>query len=149
MGEEDRWAKLEEIVTRVINKALDERGLKAKTKLAFENGEWTGVTTEQLRAWGVAYPSCDVQKEMKLAAAWIVSNPNLAPKSQLARFMNTWLSRTQDRSAIRSIPTRSEATQKMSCDYCGKPRTGVTSGITHCSAHLRDALDGVNPVKAA
>ena len=35
MGEEDRWVKLEEIVTRVVNRALDERGLKAKTKLAF------------------------------------------------------------------------------------------------------------------
>ena len=147
MGE-DRWVKLEEIVTRVVNKALDERGLKAKTKLAFANGEWTGVTTEQLRAWAGAYPSCDVQMELKKSAAWIVSNPDKAPKSQFARFFNTWLLRQQNASSIRSIPTRSEATQKMSCDYCGKPRTGVTSGITHCSAHLRDALDGL-PVKAA
>jgi hypothetical protein len=61
-----------------------------------------------MQVWTEAYGSCDVQGELKKAAAWIVSNPHLAPKSQFGRFLNTWLARQQNQSSIRSIPTRND-----------------------------------------
>jgi hypothetical protein len=147
---EDRWAKLEEIVRRVIGEELDARGIKAKNKLTFAGGRWLGVTADQLEAWSAAYPSCDVQTELKKAAAWIVSNPAMAPKSQFGRFLNTWLSRQQNVSSIRAIPTRNDQVQEQRkfCAYCDKPRTGVVNMIPHCQAHALDAMDG-KPARAA
>ena len=148
MEQEDRWGKLEEIVKRVVERALDERGLKAKTKVAFANGKWIGITDEQLAAWKEAYGSLDVEAELKKSAAWIVSNPHLAPKSQFARFLNSWLARQQMTSAIRSIPTRSEVVKK-SCAYCERPATGKVNGYDACEAHWRSAMDHEKPAKTA
>ena len=140
MGEEDRWTKLEQILRRVLGEELDARGIKAKTRLGFANGRWTGVTEDQLSAWRDAYGSVDIDLELKKAAAWIASNPNLAPKREYARFMNTWLSRTQDRSSISSIPMRSEPSKKL-CAYCEKVGTGSVGGVWHCDEHTHDAMD--------
>ena len=143
MSDEDRWAKLEQIITRVVENALDSRGLTAKTKLGFANGKWTGVTEHQLSAWKAAYGSVDIQDELNKMAAWIVSNPMAAPKNNFARFANTWLSRCQDRSAIRSIPTRSEVeTKRKHCAYCPNIATGSVGGVWACSSHMSDAMEG-------
>ena len=144
MGDEDRWAKLEQILRRVVEEALDSRGLKAKTKLGFVNGRWTGVTEEQLEAWRAAYGAVDIEAELKRAAAWIVSNPGMAPKNQHGRFLNTWLSRTQNANSLRSIPTRNEAPGpgKKLCGYCERVATAKFGDTWACSEHGRDALDG-------
>jgi hypothetical protein len=148
MGEEERWRKVEEIVRRVVSEELDARGMKSKTKLSFSHGRWIGVTEEQLEAWKHAYPGIDVQTQLKLAAAWIVSNPNLAPKSNYARFMNTWLSRQQHQVSIHAIPSmRSIATK--TCRYCERPASGSVNGYDHCSTHMQDAMDNVRPMKVA
>jgi hypothetical protein len=145
VGDEDRWQKLEQILKRVVDDALDSRGLRAKTKLGFVNGRWTGVTDEQLEAWKAAYGAVDIEAELKRAAAWIVSNPTMAPKNQHGRFLNTWLSRTQNQSSLRSIPTRSEPQQGPGlklCAYCERVATAKVSGVSHCSDHGRDAMEG-------
>ena len=144
MADEDRWQKLEQILRRVVEEALDARGLKAKTKLGFVNGRWTGVTDEQLEAWKAAYGAVDIEAELKKAAAWIVSNPHMAPKNQHGRFLNTWLSRTQNANSLRSIPTRNEppGPGKKLCSYCEAVATAKISGIWACSEHGRDAMDG-------
>ena len=147
MGEEERWRKVREIVreecermAQTILAALEKHG--AKKKLGFENGRWTGVTEEQLAAWRAAYGSVDIDAELRKAAAWIVSNPHYAPKAQLGRFLNTWFSRTQDRSAIRSIPTRSESGPgKKLCSYCDQVATSCPNRIWACDAHIHDAMD--------
>lgn len=148
---EDRWAKLEEIIRRVLKEELATHGFKAKTKLSFEGGKWTGVTTEQIEAWKAAYGSCDVEAELKKMAAWIVSNPHLAPKSLYGRFINSWLARQQNASSIRSIPTRSEQVQeaKKICAYCPKPATGSVGGINCCDGHTHDAMDRKPVLKLA
>ena len=148
MGDEDRWSKLEQIVRRVLDEALDARGFKAKTKLGFVNGRWTGVTEEQLEAWKAAYGAVDIEAELKKAAAWIVSNPHLAPKNQHGRFLNTWLSRTQNQKSLHSIPTRSDPIPgpgRKLCAYCDHVATASVSGTWHCSDHGRDALEGRPP----
>src|SRR5690606_8347538 len=99
---EDRWAKLEEIVRRDVREEL--AGITKKPKLAIVNGRWTGITEDQLSAWKEAFPAVDVDAELKKMAAWIVSNPALAPKSQVGRFVNSWLTKSQNQASLRSIP---------------------------------------------
>lgn len=146
---EDKWERLRQIIREEVGNLLDERELKKKTPIRFENGLWTGITKEQSASWEAAYGSCNIQEELKKAAAWLLSNPNRAPKDK-ARFLNAWFSRQQDRSAIRSIPTRNEQVQdtKKFCAYCQKPTVGSVNGIWHCAAHSYDAMDQ-KPVKAA
>lgn len=148
---EEKWAKLEEIIRRVFKEELASHGFKAKAKLAFESGRWIGVTTDQLEAWKAAYGSCDVEAELKKMAAWIVSNPHLAPKSLYGRFINSWLARQQNASSIRSIPTRSEQVQdqKKYCAYCPKPSIGSVGNIWHCAEHSYDAMDRKPVLKLA
>jgi hypothetical protein len=142
---EDKWERLRQIIREEVGSLLDERELKKKTPIRFENGQWTGITKEQSASWEAAYGSCNIQEELKKAAAWLLSNPNRAPRDK-ARFLNAWFSRQQDRSAIRSIPTRNEVQDtKKFCAYCGRPRVGIVSGIAHCSEHTRDAMDGKEP----
>lgn len=147
MGDEDRWAKVREIVREECERielrilaVLERHG--QKPKLGFINGKWTGVTAEQLEAWVAAYGAVDIEAELKRAAAWIVSNPTVAPRKDYGRFLNSWMSKTQDRSAIRSIPTRSEpGPGKKLCSYCDRVGTGAVGGIWSCDAHFNDAME--------
>src|SRR3990167_2679470 len=143
MGEEDRWKKLEEIVRRVVREEI--AALGKKPKLGFENGRWTGITEEQMNAWKAAYGAVDIESELKKAAAWIVSNPHLAPAKQVSRFLNTWLAHQQNQSSLRSIPggkSLEAGPGKKLCAYCEQVATGMTSGTWHCRAHGLDAMDG-------
>jgi hypothetical protein len=143
VAEEDRWTKLEQIVRRVVREEVAALAKVQKLKLGFENGRWVGVTQEQMEAWKAAYGMVDIEAELKRAAAWIVSNPHLAPKSQLGRFLNTWFAKGQDRASLRSIPTRDERIiPKKCCSYCDADAIGTVSGIHHCRAHITDAMDG-------
>jgi hypothetical protein len=146
MAEEDKWAKLREVMREEID-AGNERLLAAigknKTKLQFNNGRWVGVTEQQMLAWREAYGAVDIEGELKKAAAWIVSNPHLAPKSQHGRFLNTWMARQQNQSSLRSIPTRQPepGPGKKLCAYCDQVATGLVNAIWHCRGHALDAMD--------
>jgi hypothetical protein len=49
-----------------------------------------------IAVWEAAYPAINVDGEIAKAAAWIVANPKNV-KKQWGRFLNSWLSRSQDR----------------------------------------------------
>lgn len=149
MTEEDRWAKVRQIV-REENERLEARILgaigKAKNKVELVNGQWVGITEQLKQAWSSAYPAVEIEAELKKAAAWIMSNPTMAPRSQFTRFLLTWFARTQDRTAIRSIPTPSERTAiagpgKKLCAYCDHVASGSVNGRWHCNEHANDAMD--------
>jgi hypothetical protein len=148
MIEDERWSKIEALLRRVLREEFATHGFKSKTKLSFVNGKWTGLTEEQLSAWQAAYPSCNLQTELKRAAAWILSNPTSAPKSNYARFMNTWLSRQQNQASLRAIPTARSVANKV-CAYCERPASGSCNGYEHCANHQRDAMDGIKPTGKA
>lgn len=145
MTEEQRWLKVQEIVETALDKKLSEYGLKKKAKLEISNGKLTGITEQQMQVWKEAYPAVDIQSELRGMAAWIVSNPTLAPKSQVGRFANTWLSRSQNRASIRSIPTDPRRAPPNLCEWCLKTSTGSVNGRRHCDLHSRDAMDGPPP----
>lgn len=150
----DKWGKLEEIVRRVLREELKAHGHQVveqikqlslfgrKAKIELVNGKWIGITEEQREAWSAAYGALDLDAELKKAAAWCVSNPHLSPKSQIGRFLNTWLAKGQNAASLRSIPTErpTEVKQKL-CGYCSNPHTGSVNGIPYCNDHSLDAMD--------
>jgi hypothetical protein len=146
VGDEDRWAKVREIVREECER-IEARILavisKHKTKVELVNGKWSGISEELKGSWALAYPAVDIQVELNKAAAWIMSNPTLAPKQQVSRFLLTWFSRTQDRLSIRSIPTRNEtppAPNKKLCSYCAKVATSSPNRIWACDEHMMNAM---------
>jgi hypothetical protein len=151
---EDRWEKVRQIVREECER-VEQRILEVlnrattKAKVGFLNGRWTGITEEQMTVWKEAYGSCDIDRELKSAAAWIVSNPNLAPRSQFGRFLNTWLAKQQNVSSIRAIPTRSEVKKERYCAWCGRPSSGMTNGNEHCAMHANKAMVEDPPLRVA
>lgn len=66
-------------------------------KIALDaEGIWRNVSQDQLKLWHNAYPAINVPEELHRAAAWIVANPK-NKKSNYARFLANWLSRSQDK----------------------------------------------------
>lgn len=140
MGEEERWMKLEEIVRRVVREEL--AGLKKKPELKLVNGQITGITADLMSSWEAAYGSVDIPSEIRRAAAWLMSNPQGAPKN-ITRFLNNWFTKIQDRAAIKAIPSSRERQEihRRACAYCSADATGSVSGINHCRAHYQDAYE--------
>lgn len=61
-------------------------------------GELVGVTTKQLETWKGAFPSVDIEGELRIAASWLESNPKNRKTSRgMTRFLNAWLGRCHDK----------------------------------------------------
>lgn len=56
---------------------------------------------EALPQWQKAYPKVDIQAEIRKAHAWEISNPDKKKVNRM-RFLNNWLSRSQDKPEERS-----------------------------------------------
>lgn len=147
-----RWRKLEEIVRVIVREecerihqnilaVLEKHDHAPKAKVAFINGTWVGISSVQLETWRAAYGAVDVETELSKAAAWLVANPKQNPKNQFARFLNAWLSRSQNQSSIRSIPTRNEPESRKLCSYCSKVATAAPNRIWACDDHTHEAMD--------
>jgi len=61
-----------------------------------KDGQWLNLSSELRKIWSEAYPAVDIDKELSAAKAWIFSDPKRW-KSNWTRFMQGWLSRSQDR----------------------------------------------------
>jgi hypothetical protein len=147
MTEEERWSKVRQIV-REENEALLAEiakivGSKNKKTIEFVNGRWVGVTEDQMQAWKEAYGAVDIDAELKKMAAWMVSNPHLAPAKQVGRFVNSWLAKSQNSASLRSIPLepRKTETPKKLCVYCTSIAAGQVGGIWACDPHWQKAMD--------
>lgn len=56
-------------------------------------GKYLRLTGPQLQAFRDAFPGLDVEATIRKADAWCVANPERAPRTRHARFVNSWLSR--------------------------------------------------------
>lgn len=61
------------------------------------------VPLEKIALWKDTYPAVDVEQELKRMTAWLDSNPTRKKTRRgIVRFINTWLSREQDRGGTRA-----------------------------------------------
>jgi len=84
-----------------------------------KDGHWLNLSSELRKIWSEAYPAVDIDKELALAKAWIFSDP-LRWKKNWTRFMQGWLSRSQDKytgkPGIQVAQQSQPAAQEMTAD---------------------------------
>jgi hypothetical protein len=76
----------------------DKSGQKPKINFNFSTSIWENITDNNKKIWIEAYPACDIEQELKKMKAWIISAGAKGHKKDWLRFINSWLSRAQDRS---------------------------------------------------
>lgn len=58
---------------------------------------WTGITDTQMGRWKIAYPACNIDRQLAQMDAWLRANPKEAKKKDWHRFAANWLKREQDK----------------------------------------------------
>lgn len=67
-------------------------------RLPLIDGTDYNVPLSKIEKWSVAYPAVDVKQQLQRMIVWLDANPNRRKtKRGIDRFINTWLSREQDR----------------------------------------------------
>lgn len=76
------------------------------------------VPLDKIALWKDTYPAVDVEQELKRMIAWLDSNPaRRKTKKGIERFINTWLSREQDRGGRFKSGSRQQAQELSPKDY--------------------------------
>lgn len=66
--------------------------------LPLNDGTEFRVTEDMVSEFSTLYPAVDVEQELRSMRGWLLSNPkNRKTPSGIRRFMNSWLSREQDK----------------------------------------------------
>lgn len=60
-------------------------------------GEYEGIIESDIESWAKAYEACDIKAEIRRSIEWLKANPKKANKSNWRKFIQSWLSRSQDR----------------------------------------------------
>ena len=72
-------------------------------KLPLNDKTYYDVPLSDIERWKDTYPAVDVEGELKRMIAWLESNPTKKKTRRgITRFINSWLSRTQDRGGSRT-----------------------------------------------
>lgn len=83
-------------VTRREEKRREESNLQQQVIWSEQDG-FTGVDNTQRKVWNDAYPSVNIDGELRKAHAWLVANPRKAGKRNYRKFLTNWLARGHDR----------------------------------------------------
>lgn len=75
---------------------------RRKIDFDWSTGKFTGITQRFVLMWTESYPALDIAAQIRKMQSWQVSNPKLKKKDYL-RFINSWLSKEQDRAGSRTI----------------------------------------------
>lgn len=95
--------------------------------LPLNSGDEWPINAEQVAEWHRLFAGVDVAHELRMMRAWLIGNPTRRKtRTGIGRFINTWLSREQDRSRDKA------ATQK--------PR-GAATDATDIIAQRRKARE--------
>lgn len=71
--------------------------------LPLNDGSEYQIFQEQCKEWSDLYPSVDVMQQLRNMRGWLVSNPTRRKtKRGIRKFINSWLSREQDRGGGKS-----------------------------------------------
>jgi hypothetical protein len=66
---------------------------------------WLGFTQDLWDEFALAYPACDIRRQMLAMEQWLKANPAKARKSNWRKFVTSWLVKEQDRGGdLRGMP---------------------------------------------
>lgn len=89
-------ATKQEVKTGIETKKKKKEGVKLENPISFNGTGFENLLASQLITWAAAYPAINVSAEILKAAAWLDANP-ANKKSDYKRFLNGWLTRSQDK----------------------------------------------------
>ncbi|MEX3628442.1 MAG: hypothetical protein VB138_02080 [Burkholderia sp.] len=110
---------------------------KRKVDFDFSAGRFVDLPDSLVDGWADAYPAVNIQQEIAKAAAWLMSNPK-NKKSDYPRFLNNWLSRTQD--SARPVATQRQQQGKF--DPVAHVNRNRTSTNQQRSGHADTSASG-------
>lgn len=105
-GSSHEQAKLTKTQEKTTTSAELQRGALSSTpikgapviSLTLNDGSLHVVTQADVAHWAELYPAVDILQELRKMAGWLESNPaKRKTKRGIARFITSWLGRTQDR----------------------------------------------------
>ena len=92
-GEKPHWISLDEFKKLLFDEEITTKGLPQAYPLRVENFiDQIAHNASILLIWTEAYPNVDIQAELNLAKAWLLSNRSNA-KKDFKKFTNNWLAR--------------------------------------------------------
>ena len=92
-GEKPHWISLDEFKKLLFDEEITTKGLPQAYPLRVENFfDQIAHNDSILLIWTEAYPNVDIQAELNLAKAWLLSNRSNA-KKDFKKFCNNWLAR--------------------------------------------------------
>ena len=70
-----------------------------KHKIIYNNESFIfeNITDKDKELWKGAFPACNLEIEITRMIAWLKNNPEKAHKSNWGKFINNWLTRSQDK----------------------------------------------------
>ena len=69
----------------------------------FTDHVWNNIPDSKVEEWNLAFPACDIELELRRMAVWLEANPTKR-KSNYARFIANWLTKTQDKGGDKAWP---------------------------------------------
>lgn len=75
---------------------LPKRKPALSVQFNFSTRLWENIPDEKVKEWSEAFPACKVERELTKMAEWLEANPTKR-KSNYARFIFNWLTKSQDR----------------------------------------------------
>lgn len=100
-----------------------------RIKWSIDSG-WIDIIDEDIQQWSEAAPACDIKRELAAMHAWLTANPKKAKKSNYARFITTWLSRSQDRGG------GLKSAQGSGREYGGYTKANQNAGTDYSKAYV-------------
>lgn len=80
---------------------------------SIEHG-WRGIGDDARRRWKLAFPACEIDRQLAAMDVWLRANPEKARKSRWEQFVSNWLSRSQERGGDLSPVPRTTGIEKSS-----------------------------------
>lgn len=114
---DDRGVGRETPTKQEVETVRETKNKKKECALAisFDGISFQNVSDGQIKIWVAAYPAVDVPADILRAASWLNANPSNR-KYDYRRFLNNWLSRSQDRAPAMG-PTSSGRRMPRTEDY--------------------------------
>ena len=105
---------------RKPTEAAGSKQVAASKRIRLVDGSWQGITEADRTSWQAAYPAVDIDRQLAAMLVWLGANPAKAPKSNYARFIASWMSRSQDRGGDTASNKPQQPVRDLGAEYLAR-----------------------------